>query len=328
MSSEKTKIEQPLERSMNEKQTYTPAETVLAPTSPAEGDSQMHPDWSKIQELEKDSLEARWLLEKYPVIRELWRSQVRMTTYYMSAGGGKLSMAEAIKRATAELGEKATEEEIKFLASRSVDAIDWDSIDRIYRSDPDYGQLVWEDIKGQALVDFKSGHYAAELFEGTDLQKSPWTRAKFVVVFQEMVEEYKPRGAIEHSMVQMVAVQFFLWHYWTKVHMQRATTEPRRESYDYEQWRKDRRQAHMANGFLETKGYSGQFIAGAWDVPYQTEAAAVLQALEMADRCRRAFHASVRALRDWRRYNVPVTINNPQQVNIAAEGGRQVNVKE
>jgi hypothetical protein len=83
----------------------------------------------------------------------------------------------------------------------------------------------------------------------------------------------------------------------------------------------------LPTGVLEP-GDSGQFIAGAWDVPYQTEAAAVLQALEMADRCRRAFHASVRALRDWRRYNVPVTINNPQQVNIAAEGGRQVNVKE
>ena len=33
-------------------------------------------------------------------------------------------------------------------------------------------------------------------------------------------------------------------------------------------------------------------------------------------------------LRDLRRYNVPVTINNPQQVNIAAAGGQQVNVSK
>lgn len=33
-------------------------------------------------------------------------------------------------------------------------------------------------------------------------------------------------------------------------------------------------------------------------------------------------------MRDLRRYGVPVTINNPKQVNIAAEGGQQVNVQE
>jgi hypothetical protein len=32
-------------------------------------------------------------------------------------------------------------------------------------------------------------------------------------------------------------------------------------------------------------------------------------------------------MRDLRRYSVPVTINNPKQVNIAAEGGQQVNVQ-
>jgi len=32
------------------------------------------------------------------------------------------------------------------------------------------------------------------------------------------------------------------------------------------------------------------------------------------------------AMRDLRRYTAPVTINNPQQVNIADNGGQQVNV--
>ncbi|MEJ7863254.1 MAG: hypothetical protein WKF90_16615 [Pyrinomonadaceae bacterium] len=31
-------------------------------------------------------------------------------------------------------------------------------------------------------------------------------------------------------------------------------------------------------------------------------------------------------LRDWRGYPPQVTINNPNQVNIAAEGGQQVNI--
>ena len=33
-------------------------------------------------------------------------------------------------------------------------------------------------------------------------------------------------------------------------------------------------------------------------------------------------------MRDLRRYSVPVMINNPKQVNIAADGGQQVNVQE
>jgi hypothetical protein len=73
--------------------------------------------------------------------------------------------------------------------------------------------------------------------------------------------------------------------------------------------------------------YSGQWLDGSWDLPYQTEADALAQAVETADRYRRAVQSQIRALRDWRRYSVPVTINNAQQVNIAADGGQQVNVQ-
>ncbi len=69
-----------------------------------------------------------------------------------------------------------------------------------------------------------------------------------------------------------------------------------------------------------------QWIAGAWEMPYQSEANAVEQAAELADRFRRAYHASVRALRDWRRY--PVIVQNAGQVNIASDGGQQVNVQK
>jgi hypothetical protein len=36
---------------------------------------------------------------------------------------------------------------------------------------------------------------------------------------------------------------------------------------------------------------------------------------------------AMRQMRGLRRYSVPVTINNPKQVNIAADGGQQVNVQ-
>jgi hypothetical protein len=44
----------------------------------------------------------------------------------------------------------------------------------------------------------------------------------------------------------------------------------------------------------------------------------------MADRWNRIYLRTLRNLRYLRRYSV--TIDNPQQVNIAADGGQQVNV--
>ena len=52
----------------------------------------------------------------------------------------------------------------------------------------------------------------------------------------------------------------------------------------------------------------------------------VNQAADMADRFNRLFLRTLRQLRDLRRYSMPVMINNPEQVNIAADGGQQVNV--
>ena len=126
-------------------------------------------------------------------------------------------------------------------------------------------------------------------------------------------------------MVEVAAVEYFLWRHWTAEHMQRATSEPRRESYDYNEWREKQKEAWCRYSGQE-RPIEGQWIAGAWELPYQREADAVQQAAELADRFRRAYHASIRALRDWRRY--PVIVQNAGQVNIAADGGQQVNVQK
>ena len=64
---------------------------------------------------------------------------------------------------------------------------------------------------------------------------------------------------------------------------------------------------------------------GYWFPPYVSEQQAIEHAVQMADRFNRIFMRTLRQLRDLRRYS-PVTINNPNQVNIATDGGQQVNV--
>jgi hypothetical protein len=301
-------------------------ETALASTESEEKGSPS-PDWSKIERMDENSLKARWKLEKWSVIRELWRSHLQMVTFYMTPQGGNHSMDEAINMASSELGEGTLlNEEMERIANMQVTSLSWYTLEQVFLTKPSYAQEIWEEVKQQALMDFKSGHFAAELFERTDWQKDVWKRAHFVVVFDEMAKEYNPRGAIEHSMVEMVAVNYFLWRHWVGEHLHRATTEPRRESYDYQEW--VRRNSEVTDYYDKSKisrKRERHWTDGYWDIPYQHEAESIQHALDMADRCRRAYHASVRALRDWRRYSVPVTINNPQQVNIAADGGQQVN---
>jgi hypothetical protein len=64
------------------------------------------------------------------------------------------------------------------------------------------------------------------------------------------------------------------------------------------------------------------------DIPFVTEQAAVEHAAQMADRWQRMYFRAIRSLRDWRRYTPQVTINNPNQVNIANDGGQQINVAD
>jgi hypothetical protein len=68
------------------------------------------------------------------------------------------------------------------------------------------------------------------------------------------------------------------------------------------------------------------YTKGHWNMPYVSEQVAIEHAAQMADRWHRIYMRTLRNLRDFRRYSV--TINNPQQVNIAGDGGKHVNVAQ
>jgi hypothetical protein len=66
---------------------------------------------------------------------------------------------------------------------------------------------------------------------------------------------------------------------------------------------------------------------GYWLPPTLSEQAAIEHAVQIADRFNRIFMRTLRQVRDLRRYS-PVTINNPNQVNIANDGGQQINMSK
>jgi hypothetical protein len=259
-------------------------------------------DMDRVESMQPDSLAARWLLENRSVLRELHRAVVRHMIFYTKPEGGGLSMEEAMQKATRIMEGPETEKFYKNLTSRSIKGISWLEIDKLFRYDPASAQQLWEDIKEQAEMDFKSGHFAAQIFEGADWQQDPWKRAHFIAIRGSFIDQFKPQGGIDYSMIDMLAVTFALWMHWTEVHINRSTTEARIAPSKTER------------EYIER--YQGEWIA-----PRVREQEAIDHAAQMADRWRRAYQATLRQMRDWRRYNVPVTINNPQQVNIATEGG-------
>ena len=267
------------------------------------------PGGDQVESMQLDSMAARWVLEHKSILRELHRAVVRQIIFYTKPEGGGLTMEEAIQRAARIMEEPEAENFYKVLTSRSVKSISWLEIDRLFRYDPDAAQQFWEDLKEQADLDFKSGHFAAQIFEGADWQQDPWKRAHFIAIRDSFIEQFKPQGGIDYSMIDMLSVTFTLWMHWTETHMHRATTE--------------------ASDVISKseREYIGKY-QGEWLPPRVRDQEAIDHAAQMADRWRRAYQATLRQMRDWRRYSMPVTINNPRQVNIAAEGGQQVNLQE
>src|SRR5262249_29209030 len=86
-----------------------------------------------------------------------------------------------------------------------------------------------------------------------------------------------------------------------------------------------RKVSYVAGDRIAERVCSAQYLDGAWGIPYQSQAGALQQAAELADRFRRAYQSQLRSIRDWRKYGAPMVINNPEQVNIAADGGQQIN---
>jgi hypothetical protein len=155
-------------------------------------------------------------------------------------------------------------------------------------------------------TEFLSGHRVAKVSETAEWQREPWKRARYLAIRDSFVEEWQPRGGIELAMIEMMAQAFSDYLFWgEKVH-ERSTTDAK-FLYSSEEERR----------VAEARGH--------WLPPRVSEQNAIEHAMQMMDRYNRLFLRTLRQLRDLRRYSVPITINNPRQVNIAADGGQQLN---
>jgi hypothetical protein len=268
-------------------------------------------------EVSVDSLESA--IGYSSLFRQMHKAFVRQVAYYKSPGGGSYPVEEARKLAFHACTNREEAKRIfKDMMRLPLDILSFVDLMELQSFAPRVAEWFWERAKTEGKKEFESGHAAANITFPVGYMKGLWNIARFLGVRESFIDEWNPRGGIEVALIDMMAQSYFQWQFWLEETVKRSQTREHEEHPEYSRWKAMRAQ--------ENKIY-GRRDEGYWFRPLVSEKEAVEHAVQMADRWNRIFMRTLRQLRDLRRYS-PVTINNPSQVNIAAEGGQQVNIQE
>jgi hypothetical protein len=198
------------------------------------------------------------------------------------------------------------ENRAEYAESLPVDKLDWGHMAALAGVSMQKAIETWEAIKQKAREDIASGVYISETITP---DASPIERARLFAIREELQDGWKPTNGIEHTLIDMMGLSFYLYLHWTAILYMRTTNE----SNEREQMQRQSPYSH------ERK----------WKVPRFDEGMAVDQATRLADGYNRQFLRTLRTLRDLRRYaqpTPPVIVNQQGgQVNVA---NQQLNVAQ
>jgi hypothetical protein len=227
------------------------------------------------------------------VVAEMAREYAATINFYKSPECGALPHAEAVERT------EALNESRRELRDTPAERVEWSHLAAIGEKKLADALGVWARVRDAADDELESGARSASVTG----RLTPFEFAQYLAIRDAFCDEWRPKGGIELAMIDMLTVAFSLQMYWSSIAHQRATGE-------YDEQNKGAKR-------YEPKG---------WKSPYQWKADAIEQAYRLADGYNRQFLRVLRQLRDLRRYAPPVIVNNGGQVNVATDGGQQVNV--
>lgn len=182
------------------------------------------------------------------------------------------------------------EEHIQYIKRKAASFISWGDIGQLWNASPRDAIDLWKAVRMEAQNEFLSGHYGARAFESTEHMHEAWKRAQYLAIRDGLIEEWRPRGASEFILIDQMTQSYVMQIYWTEEAMRRAQGEPRVESYEFRQYKEQRR--------IEAK--VNQWETGHWDIPYQHQAEAVEQAFRLVELCSKAFQRAARQLANIR----------------------------
>jgi len=250
------------------------------------------------------------------LFRQMHQAFVRRVAFHTSPEGGSLSSEEARAKAFHACDSKEEAKKLfREMSELPLESLNFVDLLKLQEFAPRVAERFWERAKLEGRKEFESGHLAANITFPVGYMKGLWNIARYIGVRESFIDDWNPKVGIEVAMIDMLAQSYFQWQYWLEQTVKRSKTRPREEHHAYQEWKQWQKEPQAAKSWQE----------GYWFPPYVSEERAIEHAVQMADRFNRIFMRTLRHLRDLRRYS-PLTINNPNQVNIAADGGQQVNV--
>jgi hypothetical protein len=193
----------------------------------------------------------------------------------------------------------AREGSINSVLAGGADDITWSDLQAAMEQDADVAALIWRTLKQMARESLACGEYAGLAVMAN---QTPYKRAQFSVMLDAFIKAWQPRNVIERSLVETLVQAHVAYNSWLGAAV--AATE----------------HSGYAAEAIESKARQHEN----WNPPRLTSGESIESALMMADRFNRLLLRTLRQMRDLRRYTMPLTINNPAQVNIN-EGGHQIN---
>jgi hypothetical protein len=259
------------------------------PASPA--NSPLNKSEETVNQLTVDYASTGYAEYERGSLLRIFRQEFRQyVEYMMSDSGGKLTLEEACKSASVRYDMKGAAELMEGLLSRPVESVSFAELSELWQCSSDEAERYFELVKQEAQREFRSGHMAAKVFEPVDWLRSVWQRAQFLAVRDSFIAEYEPEGGIEFALVDTMAICFFMQNYWAEVAVKRTRTDPRRESYEYTQWK----------GYKDEEAKARRYEHGYWDIPFVTEDRAVTASTNMLDQFSRLFQRTLRQLNNHR----------------------------
>jgi hypothetical protein len=232
--------------------------------------------------------------EARQIVEQLANAYIGSIEFYKTEYGGSMPHDEAVQM---ELSNN--EFRRKYVHELVPSSVSWSHIAAVAEKSMDDGLQLWARVREAADDELESGRRAAKVAG----ECGAFALAQFLAIRDAFADQWQPQGGIESAMIDMLTVSFSLQMYWTTIAHERAT-----------------------NTHDEQRKAVRRYEDNGWKSPYQSEANAIEQAHRMADGYNRQFLRVLRQLRDLRRYAPPVIVNNGGQVNVAANGGQQVNV--
>lgn len=234
--------------------------------------------------------------EARQVVGQLARSFISTVEFYKTEEGGAKPHDEAVKEALS-----MAEHRRKWVEGLEVEKVDWGHISAIAKHSMSDAMSLWARVREAADEELESGRRGAKV---AGEHKNAYSLAQFLAIRDAFNDQWQPQGGIESAMIDMMTFSFSLQMYWTTIAHTRTQ-----------------------NRHDEQRKQVSRYESGGWKSPYQSEADAVEQAHRLADSYNRQFLRVLRQLRDLRRYAPPMIVNNGGQVNVATNGGQQVNLQ-